>query len=107
MIIPLLTSSCTLKSPYNNTQKLKHNSLDRGVRKIIKLNIPSIENLTNRERVLLMKSCLCKQSNDEFHSYFKLLEHKCKARNNLKSIKLPPVRLELVEPPTKFSKRGA
>ena len=29
MIIPLLTSSCTLKSPYNNTQKLKYNSLDR------------------------------------------------------------------------------
>ena len=30
MIIPLLTSRCTLKSSYNNTQKLKYNSLDKS-----------------------------------------------------------------------------
>ena len=95
MIIPLLTSSCTLKSPYNNTQKLKYNSLDRRARKIIKLNIPSIKNLGNHERVLLVKSCLCKESNEEFNNYFKLFEHKYKTRNNLKSIKPPPVKLEL------------
>ena len=47
IIIPLLTSSCTLKSPYNNTKKLKYNSLDRRVREITKLNIPLIENLAN------------------------------------------------------------
>ena len=41
MIIPLLTSSCTLKSPYNNTQKLKYNSLDKRAQKIIKLNVRS------------------------------------------------------------------
>ena len=57
MIIPLLTSSWTLKSPYNNTQKLKYNSLDKRAWKILKLNVPSIENLANRERVLLVKSC--------------------------------------------------
>ena len=64
MIIPLLTSSCTLKPPYNNTEKLKYNSLDRRARKIIKLNVPSIENLANHERVFLVKSCLCKESNE-------------------------------------------
>ena len=94
MIIPLLTSSCTLKSPYNNTQKLKYNSLDRWARKIIKLNVPSIENLANRERVLV-KSCLWKESNEEFNNYFKLIEHKYETRNNSKSIKLPHVKLEL------------
>ena len=47
IIIPLLTSSCTLKSPYNNTKKLKYNSLDRRVQEITKLNIPLIENLAN------------------------------------------------------------
>ena len=55
MVIPLLTSSCTLKSPHTNTQKLKYNSLDRRAPKIIKLNFPSIENFAN----------LCKESNEE------------------------------------------
>ena len=96
-IIPLLTSSYTLKSPYNNPQKLKYNSLDRRARKFINLNVPSVENLANRERVLLVKSCLCKESNEEFNNYFKLFEHKCKTRNNSKYIKLPPVKLELAE----------
>ena len=103
MIIPLLTSSCTLKSPYNNTQKLKYNSLDRRARKIIKLNVPSIENLANRERVLLVKSCLCKESNEEFNNYFKLIEHKYETRNNSKSIKLPHVKLELAKQGFYFS----
>ena len=40
-----------------------------------------------------MKSCLCKESNEEFDSYFKPIEHKYKTRNNSKSIKLPPVKL--------------
>ena len=31
----------------------------------MKLNVPSFENLTNPERVLLVKSCLCKESNEE------------------------------------------
>ena len=62
MIIPLLTWSCTLKPPYNDTQKLKYNSSDRRARKVIKLNVPSIENLANRECVLLVKSCLYKES---------------------------------------------
>ena len=95
MIIPLLTSSCTLKSPYNNTQNLKYNSLDRRARKIIKLNVLSIENLANRERLLLVKSCLCKKLNEEFSNYFKLFKHKYKSKNNSKSIKLPIVKLEL------------
>ena len=95
MIIPLLTSSCTLKSPYNNIQPLKYNLLDRRARKITKLNVPSIENLANGEHVLLVKGCLCKESNGEFNNYFKLFEHKYKTRNNSKSIKLPPVELEL------------
>ena len=103
MIIPLLTSSCTLKSPYNNTQKLKYNSLDRRARKIIKLNVPSIENLANRERVLLAKSCSCKESNEEFNNYFTLIEHKYETRNNAKSIKLPHVKLELAKQDFYFS----
>ena len=40
-----------------------------------------------------MKSCLCKESNEEFDNYFKPIEHKYKTRNNSKSIKLPPVKL--------------
>ena len=103
MIIPLLTSSCALKSPYNNTQKLKYNSLNRRARKIIKLNVPSIENLANRERVLRVKSCLCKESNLEFNNYFKLIEHKYETRNNSKSIKLPHVKLELAKQGFYFS----
>ena len=63
MVIPLLTSSYTLKSPYSNPQKFKYNSLDRRARKIIKLNVPSIENLANREHVPLVTSWLCKESN--------------------------------------------
>ena len=94
MIIPLLTPSSTLKSPYNNTQKLKYNLLDRRARKTIKLNVLSIENLANRERVPLVKRCLCKESNEDFHNYFKLFIHKYKTRFNSKSIKLPPVKLE-------------
>ena len=34
IIIPLLTSSCTVKSPYNDTQKSKYNSLDRRAQKL-------------------------------------------------------------------------
>ena len=68
MIIPLLTSSCTLKLPYNNTKKLKYSLLDRTAQKIIKLNISSIENLANFERFLLVKSCSCKKSNEEFNN---------------------------------------
>ena len=65
MVITPLTSSCTLKSRYTNTQKLKYNSSDRRAPKIIKLNFPLIENFTNSEYVLLVKSCLCKESNEE------------------------------------------
>ena len=90
MIIPLLTSSCTLELPYNNIQKLKYNSLDRTALKIIKLNVSSIENLANGERVFLVKNYLCKESNEEFNNYFKLFDHKYETRNNSKSIKLPP-----------------
>ena len=89
MIIPLLTSSCTLKSPYNNTQKLKYNLLDRRAQKIIKLNVPSIKNLATCERVLLVKSCLCKESNN----CFKLIELQYETRNNSKSIKLCYIRI--------------
>ena len=64
MVITPLTS-CTLKSPYTNTQKLKYNSLDRRAPKIIKLNFPLIKNFTKSEYVLLVKSCLCKESNEE------------------------------------------
>ena len=102
MIIPLLTSSCTLKSPYSNTQKLKYNSLDRRAREIIKLNVPSMENLANRERVLLVKSCLCKESNEEFNNYLKLTEDKDETKNNSKSIK-PHVKLELAKQGFYFS----
>ena len=79
MIMPFLTSSCTLKSTYNNTPRSKYNSLDGRVRKIIKLNVPSIENLAYCECVLLVKSCLCKESNEEVNNYFKLTEHKYEA----------------------------
>ena len=79
MIMPFLTSSCTLKSTYNNTPRSKYNSLDGRVRKIIKLNVPSIENLAYCECVLLLKSCLCKESNEEVNNYFKLTEHKYEA----------------------------
>ena len=71
--------------------------MDRRAQKIIKSNIPSIKNFANRERVLLAKSCLCKESNEEINNYFKLLEHKCQTRNNSKRIKLPPVKLELAK----------
>ena len=47
--------------------------------------------------VLLLKSCLCKESNEEVNNYFKLTEHKYETRNNLKSIKLPHVKLELTK----------
>ena len=82
---------------------MKYNSLDRSARKIIKLNAPSIENLANRERVLLVKSCLCKESNEEFNNYFKLIEHKYETRNNSKSIKLRHVKLELAKQSFYFS----
>ena len=103
MIIPLLTSSCTLRPPCTNTQKQKYNSLDRRARKFIKLNVPLIENLANRERVLPVKSCLCKESNEEFNNYFKLIEHKYENRHNSKSIKLPHVKLELTQQGFYFS----
>ena len=92
-----------LRLSYNDTQKLKYNSLDRRARKIIKLNVPSIENLANGERVLLVKSCLCRESHEEFNNYFNLIEHKYKTRNNSKSIKLPPVKLELAKQGFYFS----
>ena len=62
-----------------------------------KVKRPSIENLASRERVLLVKSCLCKESNEEFNNYFKFFKHKYKIRNNLKIIKLLPVKLELAK----------
>ena len=81
---------------------MKYNSLDRRAGKIIKLNVPSIENLANRERVLLVKSCLCKESNEEFNNYLKLTEDKDETRNNSKSIK-PHVKLELAKQGFYFS----
>ena len=77
--------------------------LDRKARKIIELNVPSIENFANREQVLLGKSFLCKESNEEFNNYFKLIEHKYKTRNNSKNIKLPPAKLELAKQGLYFS----
>ena len=69
----------------------------------MKLNLPSIVNLANRERVLLVKKCLCKESNEEFNNYFKRIGHKYKIRNDSKSIKLPPVKLELAKQGFRFS----
>ena len=80
MIIPLSTSSYKLKPLYNNTQKLTCNSLDRR-----KLNFPLIKNFANRERVLLVKSCPCKESDENFNNYFKLFEHKYKTRKKHKN----------------------
>ena len=92
-----------LRLSYNDTQKLKYNSLDRRARKIIKLHVSSIENSVNRERVLLVKSCLCKESKEDLNNYFKLIEHKYETRNKSKSIKLPPVKLELAKQGFYFS----
>ena len=100
MIIPLSTSSYTLKALYNNTQKLTCNSLDRR-----KLNFPSIKNFANHERVLLVKSCLCKESDENFNNYFKLFEHKYKTRNNAKGTKIPAVKLEFAKQGFFFSKK--
>ena len=77
--------------------------LDRRDPKLIKLNVPSTENVANRECVLLLKSCLCKESNEEFSNYFKVIEHKYETRNNLTSIKLPHVKLELAKQGFSFS----
>ena len=82
---------------------MKYNSLDRRARKIIKLNVPSIEDLANRERVLLMESSLCKESNEEFNNYFTLTEQKYETRNNPKSTKLRHVKLELAKQGFYFS----
>ena len=49
-----------------------------------------------------MKSCLCKESNEEFNNYFKLTEDKDETRNNSKSIK-PHVKLELTKQGFYFS----
>ena len=57
---------------------MKYNLLDRKARKIIELNVPSIENFANREQVLLGKSFLCEESNEEFNNYFKLTEYNIK-----------------------------
>ena len=40
---------------------------------------------------------------EEFSNYFKLFEHKYKTRNNSKSIKLPPFKLELAKQGFYFS----
>ena len=83
---------------------MKYNSLDRRARKLIKLNVPSIENWANRARVLLVKSCLYKESNEEFNNYFKLIEHKYETRNNSKSIKnIAHFKLELAKQGFYFS----
>ena len=82
---------------------MKYNSLDRRGRKIIKLNVLSIENLANRERVLLAKNCSCKEPNEEFNNYITLIEHKYETRNNSKTIKLPHVKLELAKQDFYFS----
>ena len=104
MIIPLLTSSCTLKSPCNNTQKLRCDSLDARTRKIIILNVRSIKNLANHECVLLVKSCFHKEPNEGFNNYFKLIEHRHKTRNNSRSINLPLVKSELAKQGFYFSR---
>ena len=62
---------------------MKYNWSDRTAQEIKKLNVPSIENLANRERVPVVKSCLYKESNEEFNNYFKLFEHKYKTRIKL------------------------
>ena len=62
-----------------------------------------MDNLEKRERALLVKICLCKESNEEFNNYFKLFKHKYKTRNNSKSIKLPPTKLELAKQGFYFS----
>ena len=78
--------------------------LDRRTQEFIKLNVPSIKNLANSERVLLVRSCLYKKSNKEFNNYIKLFEHECKTRNNLKSVKLPPVEKEFAKQGFYFSR---
>ena len=103
MVVPLVTLGCTLKSPYNATQKLKLASLDKRARKIVKSNVPSIDNFANRERTLFVKKCLCKESNEELNNYFQVFEHKYTTRNNEKSIKLPPVTLEVSKQGLYFS----
>ena len=50
-----------------------------------------------------MKSCLCKESNEEFNNDFKLIKHKYETRNNSKSMKLPHVKLELAKQGFYFS----
>ena len=59
--------------------------------------------MANPERALLVKSCLCKESNEEFNNDFKLIKHKYETRNNSKSMKLPHVKLELAKQGFYFS----
>ena len=98
MIIPLFTYSSTLRVGYSETQLNKLKSLDNRAKNIINSNrtIPRIINNVNRDRCALVKKCLLNDFTTEtFNNYFTTQQHSKQTRNNLCSIKLPRVKLEI------------
>ena len=98
MIIPLLTYSCPVQTTYTVTQLARFSSLERRAKTMIpgRERLPEIHNQLKRECVLMVKKCLNKEFHcDTFNSYFQTFDHGKNTRNNLYSIKLPRVKLEI------------
>ena len=98
MILPLLTYSCPVQSTYTKSQLDKFSSLERRANAIINdiSALPSINNQLKRECLIMVKKCVNNEFNcDVFNNYFSLINHEKNTRNNLFSIKLPRVKLEV------------
>ena len=98
MIVPLITYSTTHRISYTYTKINKLELLSRRASSIIKCNdnLPSINDLVNRDICVLVKKCLLKDlSSVTFDNYFILQKHNKNIRNNNYNIRLAWVKLAL------------
>ena len=97
MIAPLITYSSTHRVPLTETHLKQLKSVDRRARTITGAqNLPTLSGLINRDICYLVKKCVSKDLGiDIFDNYFTVFHHAINTRNNKRSIKLPPVNLEI------------
>ena len=99
-IVPTITYCSSLQANLTSTRKKCLQSFVNRASKIIAHNsnvpekLPSLDSITKRNLCCFARKCLDKETCEQFHNHYELLQHRHGTRNNNALLRLPKVRTE-------------
>ena len=97
MILPCITSNCTVNLNLTQMQRQKLQTIDPSAEKIIGKKQTSIENGIKKHSVMLVHKCVQKETYENFKDYFKIHSHDHVTQINNYLLQIPKTKLKYAE----------